>query len=291
MKQAFIKLHISILLAGFTGIFGKIITLNEGLLVWYRMLLASVVMFFVLWIGKRLKVPPVKKIVAMAGVGSLLALHWVFFFGSIKASNVSIGVVCFSLTGFFTALLEPWINRHRVLPREILFSLLTLIGILFIFHFDTRYRTGILLGIVSALLAALFTITNKKLGGDYSSGVMLFYEMVGGFLCLSLLMPAYLYAFPVETMLPGMRDFIYLILFAVVCTVCLYLLQIHVLKTVSAFTVNLSYNLEPVYSIIIAMLFLHETKELNFAFYIGLSLIVLSVLLQTRVAFSRKPEL
>lgn len=282
MKQSFIKLHISILLAGFTGIFGKIIMLNEGLLVWYRMLITSLVMLAVLQYGKKLLYLPLKGTGGrLFGVGSLLALHWVFFFGSIKASNVSIGVICFSLTGFFTAILEPLMNRRKISVKELLFSLITLIGILFIFHFDVRFRTGILLGIVSSLFAALFTITNKQVGKEYSSAVMLFYEMVGGFLLLSLLMPLYLYFFPVETIIPGKTDIIFLLLFSVFCTALLYLLQIDVLKSVSAFTVNLSYNLEPVYSILIAMLFLGEAKELNFSFYIGLSLIILSVLLQT----------
>jgi drug/metabolite transporter (DMT)-like permease len=303
MKQAFIKLHLSILLAGFTGIFGKIITLNEGLLVWYRMMLAAVVMGVVLVLRRRPNPPPIplkgglRETIETVGTigtnlstpplggwgvgGSLLALHWVFFFGSIKASNVSIGVVCFSLTGFFTALLEPLLNHRRISFKEVAFSLITVAGIWLIFHFDVRYRTGIVLGIVSALLAALFTITNKRIVGRRPSSVMLFYEMLGGFLLLTLLMPLYLHFFPVETILPTTQDVAYLLLFVVFCTVFLYLLQIDVLKQISAFTVNLSYNLEPVYSILIAMLFLGEAKELTFSFYIGLGLILLSVLLQT----------
>ncbi len=288
MKKAFIKLHVSILLAGFTGIFGKIITLNEGLLVWYRMLITSLIMLAVLWISKRLQRVPPTKAWQMFGVGSLLALHWVFFFGSIKASNVSIGVICFSLTGFFTAILEPLLNGRRISFREVSFSLITLAGILLIFHFDARYRTGIILGIISSLLAALFTITNKKIGTDYASSIMLLYEMIGGFLCLTLLLPSYLYYFPVESILPDGKDVVYLLVFSVCCTVFLYLLQIDVLKTISAFTVNLSYNLEPVYSIIIAMLFLGESKELTFVFYIGLGLIILSVALQTHHILKRK---
>jgi drug/metabolite transporter (DMT)-like permease len=299
MKQAFLKLHLSILLAGFTGIFGKLITLNEGLLVWYRMMLAAVVMGVVIIPRRRTNPPPnplkggLRRMLRGTnlstpplggwggGVGSLLALHWVFFFGSIKASNVSVGVVCFSLTGFFTALLEPLLNHRRVSFTELAFSLITLVGIGLIFHFDVQYRTGIVLGIVSALLAALFTITNKRVVGRCASSVMLFYEMLGGFLLLTLLMPLYLHFFPVETMLPAAQDVAYLLIFVVFCTVLLYLLQIDVLKQISAFTVNLSYNLEPVYSILIALLFLGEAKELTSSFYIGLTFILLSVLLQT----------
>ncbi len=285
MKSAFLKLHVSILLAGFTGIFGKLITLNEGLLVWYRMLFTTFFMLMVLWIYKRLSRPDWRNFFQMAGVGSLLALHWVFFFGSIKASNISIGVICFSLTGFFTAFLEPLLNKRRIILNEILYSLITIAGILLIFHFDIRYRYGILLGIVSSLLAALFTITNKKLGKAYSSGNILLYEMTGGFLCLSFLLPFYLQYYSLETILPNRMDMVYLLLLSVFCTVLLYLLQINVLKSISAFTVNLSYNLEPVYSIILAVIFFGEAKELSIVFYIGLSLIILSVLLQTRKAF------
>ncbi|WP_293667576.1 EamA family transporter [uncultured Parabacteroides sp.] len=288
MREAFIKLHISILLAGFTGLFGKLVTLNEGLLVWYRMLLAAVMLFLILWGSGKLKRVPFREVLKIAGTGLLLGLHWVFFYGSIKAANVSIGVVCFSLVGFFTALLEPLIIRRRLSVKEILFSLVAVCGIVLIFQFDTRYRTGIIIGVISSALAALFTITNKKVGVRHASSMMLLYEMIGGFLGLTCLLPFYLHFFPVGTILPGMTNFLYLLLLALVCTIGLYLLQIQVLKQVSAFTVNLSYNLEPVYSIILAMLFFGEAKELNFAFYAGLGLILLSVLLQTWEAIRYK---
>ena len=288
MREAFIKLHISILLAGFTGLFGKLVTLNEGLLVWYRMLLAAVMLFLILWGSGKLKRVPFREVLTIAGTGLLLGLHWVFFYGSIKAANVSIGVVCFSLVGFFTALLEPLIIRRRLSVKEILFSLVAVCGIVLIFQFDTRYRTGIIIGVISSALAALFTITNKKVGVRHASSMMLLYEMIGGFLGLTCLLPFYLHFFPVGTILPGMTNFLYLLLLALVCTIGLYLLQIQVLKQVSAFTVNLSYNLEPVYSIILAMLFFGEAKELNFAFYAGLGLILLSVLLQTWEAIRYK---
>ena len=279
MKEAFFKLHLSVLLAGATGIFGRLISLNEGLLVWYRMLLAG--LLFALLSAVRRRFPRIgwKEVFKIGGIGILLGLHWVFFYGSIKASNISIGVVCFSLVSFFTAFLEPWINRHRISVKEVLFSLLTLLGIALIFHLDTRYRQGILLGITSSVLAALFTITNKKVAAGHDASTMLLYEI-----------PFYLRYFPVETIFPDVSDLIYLILLASVCTIGLYLLQIQVLKVVSAFTVNLTYNLEPVYSIILAMLFFHEARELNGAFYIGLGLIVLSVLLQTFAVFLPRPD-
>lgn len=288
MKEAFIKLHLSILLAGFTGLFGKLISLNEGLLVWYRMMFAAIMLYLILKMSNKLLAIPLKEQLKIAGTGFILGLHWVFFYGSIKMANVSVGVVCFSLVGFFTALLEPMIIRRRFKVKELLFSLITVAGIVLIFQFDMRYRAGIIVGIISSALAALFTITNKKVGVCHPSRMMLLYEMGGGFLGLTCLLPLYLHFFPVETILPDMKDFLYLLLLALVCTIGLYLLQIQVLKTVSAFTVNLSYNLEPIYSIILAMLFFGEAKELNIAFYVGLALIILSVLLQTREALLSK---
>lgn len=281
MKKIFIKLHISILVAGFTGLFGKFISLNEGLLVWYRMLFASLFLFMLLWAGKKLQRVPLPELLKMGGTGVLLALHWVFFYGSIKASNVSIGVVCYSLVGFFTAILEPVLIRRRFHIRELAFSLLTVAGILLIFQFDMRYRTGIVLGVISSAFSALFTIASKQIGTHHTSSVVLTYEMAGGFLGLTCLLPFYLYAFPVITILPGIHDLLYLLLLSSVCTIGVYLLQIQVLKQISAFTLNLSYNLEPVYSIILAMLFFGEAKELNMAFYAGLGMIILSVGLQT----------
>ena len=269
MKEAFVKLHLSILIAGGTGIFGRLITLNEALLVWYRMMLASLMFAVLLAVWKKLRKVTLRDVLKIGGVGLLLSAHWLFFYGSIKASNVSIGVVCLSLMSIFTALFEPAINRHRISVREILFSLVAVMGIVLIFHFDTRYRLGICMGVVSSALASLFTIVNKKVSVGYTSSTMLLYEMAGGFVGISCVLPFYLHYFPVGTIVPEMKDFVYLFCLASVCTVVLYI------------TVNLSYNLEPIYSIIGAMIIFHEAKDLGASFYFGLGLIILSVVLQT----------
>ena len=280
MKQAFFKLHISVLLAGCTGILGKVISLNEGLLVWYRLMLTVVLIHLIWALGKKLRSVSFRDFLRLTGTGAILAFHWLFFFGSIKVSNVSIGVVCFSLVGFFTAILEPLIYRCRISRREIMLSVLSVCGVLLIFSFDMRYRLGIMLGIVSSASAALFTIVNKRVSANRPTTTVLQYEMLGGFLFVSLVLPFYLYFMPVQTIVPSMLDFFYLFLFAFFCTICVYILQIQSLKKISAFTFNLTYNLEPVYSILFAMLLLNEAKELNIAFYVGLSLIIVSVVLQ-----------
>ena len=281
MKEAFVKLHLSVFIAGFTGIFGKLITLNEGLLVWYRLFATSIIFGLILFLGGKLKKVSIKEFLKIGSAGFLLALRWIFFYASIKTANVSIGVVCFSLVGFFTALFDPIINKRKLSAKELLFSVITLCGVAVIFHFDVRYHLGIMLGVISSALCALFSIVNQKIGKKHPSGTVLEYEMIGGFIGVTALMPFYLYFFPTDNIIPTGNDILYLIFFCLVCTIGLYMLQIQVLKKVSAFTMNLSYNLEPVYSILIAMILFKEANDLNSSFYLGLSLIVLSVILQT----------
>ena len=290
MKKDYFLLHLSVFIAGFTGVLGRLITLDSAILVWWRMAAAALIMWIYLRLLKLRKADACdaslhrykfRDILQMGGVGMLLCLHWVFFYASIKASNVSIGVVCFSLVGFFTALLEPIINKHKFSGREFLFSLLTILGIYLIFHFDARYRMGIALGVVSSALYALFAIANQRVGKHYEAKNMLLWEMVGGLIGLTCLIPLYNAFIPVGRLYPVGMDYPYLAFMVVVCTIGLCLLQIIVLQKIPAFTVNLTYNLEPVYSIILSMFIFSEYKELNFSFCIGIVLIIISVVLQT----------
>lgn len=280
MKLIFIKLHIAILFAGLGSILGKLITLNEVIIVWWRMLFASIMFLLFLFVTKRMQKIPIKSFIPIAVTGALLGLHWVFFFGSIKASNISIGVVCFSLVGFFTAILEPIILKRDFSLKEFIYSFIVLLGILLIFSFDTRYRIGITLGIISSVLYSVSSIWTKKNGHLCEPSIMLMYQMFGGSIVLTCLVPIYTHINPALTIIPGLTDFLYLIVLSLFCTIVLQLFNIQVLKRISAFTVNLSYNLDPIYSIIAAILFFNEAKVLNFSFYIGLSLLLFSVLLQ-----------
>ncbi|MDQ1089751.1 DMT family transporter [Siphonobacter sp. SORGH_AS_1065] len=280
MKKAFIKLHISIILAGFTGIFGKLITLNEGLLAWYRIALAGLFLLIILSITRKLQAISLRQAAPFALAGFFIGMHWIFFYGSIKYANISVGVVCFSLTGFFTAIVAPLINKQKFSWSELSLSLLTLAGIILIFSFDTRYRLGIFLGFISSLLASLFTISNERLARKHPSETVLVYSMLGGAVSLIPVLVIYCYWFPSISLIPSFQDLGYLMILVVFCTVLLYLLQTQVLRQLSAFTVNLSLNLEPVYTIILAILLYEEDRELSPAFYTGLGLIMLSVLLQ-----------
>ncbi|MBX2953865.1 MAG: EamA family transporter [Leadbetterella sp.] len=288
MRHPYLLLHIAVILAGFTGIFGKLITLNEGLLTWYRVLISSVALFLIVHFTRAPHPKSWKDRLNIALVGLIITIHWLFFYGSIKYSNVSIGVVCYALTSCFTALLVPLINRKRFVFSEIVLSLLTIAGIGLIFHFDTSHQTGVILGVISSVFAALYTIYNEKLVQKFDTRVINFYQIVGGTVGLTLLMPLYLHFFPTDHLIPGFSDTLYLLMLALFCTVGLYLLFAEALKQIPAFTVNLTFNLEPVYAIILAFIIFKEAKEVNFSFYAGLFLVMTSVVLQTMISMRRR---
>jgi len=274
-------LHIAVILAGFTGVFGKLVTLNEGLLVWYRLFFSSIILFFVFKFFKQDAAKKLRQKFDIGKIGLLLTLHWIFFYASIKYSNISIGVVCYCLASLFTAIFEPLINKKPFSISQLLLSTLTLIGISLIFHFDSTYQVGIILGVISSAFAALYTIYNERLVRHYNSIEITYYQVIGGTIGLGALLPLYLHYFPVPGLIPGINDLLYLFILSSLCTVLLYLLFIESLKYLSAFTVNLSFNLEPIYAIVLAFLFFNEGKEVNAAFYVGCSFVMASVLLQS----------
>jgi drug/metabolite transporter (DMT)-like permease len=225
----------------------------------------------------------------ITGVGVVVALHWVSFYASIKYANVSVALVCFSAIGFFTAILEPLIVRKPFNKSELFLGLLVIGGIYLIFQFDPQYKTGIIMGLVSALLGSLFPIFNSLLVRQYKPETVTLYQLNGGFLFLTLLLPVYLHYLPADHLVPTLSDAGWLLALALLCTVWAFNLAMNALKKISAFTVNLTYNLEPLYGIALAFLLFREDKYLSGLFYVGLILIVLSVVLQTWLVYrSRK---
>jgi drug/metabolite transporter (DMT)-like permease len=288
MKKAFIRLHIAVFLAGFTGILGRLITLNEGLLVWYRLLISSLTMWLLFSLSKRIQIISVADKIKIAGIGFIAAMHWVSFYGAIKYANVSVALVCFSAIGFFTAFMEPLILKRKIVWTEVLLGLFVMTGIYIIFHFDPQYKTGIILGIISALLAAVFPIYNRQMMQRMNAETLMTYELSGGLITLSVLLPFYLRQFPASHIIPNFSDWMWLLVLSWVCSVWAFQLSANALKKISAFTLNLSYNMEPVYGIILAFVVYKENKYLHNSFYIGLLLIIIAVILQTLRVYKKK---
>ena len=274
MKKAYLQMHVAILLWGFTAILGKLISMDEGLLVWYRMLLSTLATFIYLLAIKKQQLLPLKELLKIAGIGAVITLHWITFYGAIKASNVSIAISCFSSIALFTALLDPLINRKLPKYSEVLLGVGVMIGIYIIFSVQQLYLKGIVLSLVSAFLASLFTIMNKTMGAKHDPAVLTFYELGTGFLLLTLGLPIWFSINETTFSIPGFRDFVSLLVLSVFCTTFAFTLSLHALKKLDAFTMNLSVNLEPLYSIVLAIIIFHEDKMLNTGFYIG-SLIIL----------------
>ncbi len=284
MKKALLQLHLAVFLAGFTAILGVLIKLNEGLLVWYRLLITVLTLFFILYFKKafsnqRVRKPQQKDIIKIFGVGAIVAIHWVSFYGSVKYSTVSVALVCFSATGFFTAFLEPIILKRKIIWPEVFLGMIAIAGIAIIFGFHPQYKVGILFGIISAMGSALFPIFNKEFVKKFEPQMVTFYELGGGLITLTLLVPLYLLQFPATYYFPTVSDWIWLLVLAWFCTVLGFHLQLNALRKISAFTANLTYNLEPVYGIILAFVFFNEAAVLNRHFYWGLALIMLAIVL------------
>ena len=261
------------------------------MLVFYRMLISAVALAILLFFRKEFEKISFSNTMKFFGVGAIISLHWVFFYGSIKYSNVSVSVTCLSAIGFFTSFMEPLIRRRRIDIVEVLLGLLAIAGIYLIFNFYPEYKTGIIFGIVSALLACLFPIFNKSLLKEFSPKIVTFYEMSGGFIALCFIIPIYLHFFPSNYFIPTAADLSWLLILSLFCTVFAFILSLNALKHISAFTVNLTYNFEPIYSIILAFIFFNENKFLGKGFYFGLGLILLAVSLQmARVWSERKPR-
>ena len=278
----------AVFLAGFTGILGRLITLNEGLIVWWRLLISAVTMWILFTARRRLQRISRRDVFIIAGVGFIAALHWVSFYGAIKYANVSVALVCFSSVGFFTALIEPLLLKTAFKPVELLLGIFVMVGIYIIFHFDTGHKAGIIAGVVSAMLGAIFPVCNRQLMQRMNAETLMTYELSGGFLALSLLIPFYLQQFPGTHQLPTWPDLFWLLFLSWICSVWAFQLSANALKKISAFTVNLTYNLEPVYGIILAFAVYRENKDLDTSFYIGGAFILVAIAVQTLRVYRKK---
>ena len=281
-KKAILQLHVFVFLAGLTGPLGYLIQLNGILLVFYRMLITSLILWGLYLIRKNNQQYPTKIKLQLLGIGGIIAMHWVCFYASIKLSNISIALVCFSSTSLFSSIIEPLSRKFKIQIQEILIGLLCLVGILLIFHFDSKFRTGIVIGLFSAFFAAIFSIINKLITNHVDVNTIQTYEMTGGVLFLVpfvFIMSAMNHFNPI-LVTPTSMDWVWLLILAIGCTVISNHLMLSALKHISAFTLNVTLNLEPVYGIILAFVLFKEQKQLGASFYIGLLLILLSVIIQ-----------
>ena len=292
--RALWQIHLCVLLWGFTAILGKLITLPALPLVWWRMLIVVVALALLPRVWRGVRAMPLRTRWVYAGIGALVALHWLTFYGAIKLSNASVAATCIAFATPMTALVEPLLTRQRFQPRDLLLGLASLPGIwLVVGGVPAGMHAGIVAGVVSALFVALFGTLNKRMvdGGDALTVTAL--ELGAGTITLTLLapvMPLLVPAFAGPLLLvPTGIDAFWLVLLALACTLFPFALCLVALRHLSAFTAQLSVNLEPIYAIVLAAILFGEQQELSGKFYAGVAIILGVVFAQGLLAGKRKP--
>ena len=286
----YLHLHFLVFIAGFTAILGELISIGSIPLVWYRMLIAGVLMFIFLKLRKAKLNVGLRSIFKFSLAGVVIALHWITFFEAIKQSNISITLAMFSTGAFFASLIEPLFFKRKIIWYEFLFGLLVIGGVWLITQTELRYLNGILLGLASALFAALFNVINGKFVKRFSASVISFYEFVSGVSFISLFIIFFEGGFDTQFFeLPNM-DWIYLFILGSVCTAYAFIAAIYVMKYISPFTVVLTYNMEPVYGILLAILLFPSKEKMSVQFYIGALIIVSVVIFNGMLKHGNKKE-
>jgi len=273
-----LHLHIIVFIWGFTAVLGKLITINAVPLVWFRLSIAAVILYFVLVIKKINYKINRKALIQFAISGFIIALHWIAFFYAIKISNVSITLATLATGALFTSLLEPFFLKTKFKVYEILLSLLTIIGIVIIYDVETQYSLGIIVALIAAFLSALFAVLNAGFVKDHDSRVLTFYELLFAVLLISVII-LFQDGFSAKFFNLSTNDWIYIIILASVCTAYALTASTKLLKKISAFTMMLTVNLEPVYGIILALIVFGSDEEMSSSFYYGAIFIFAGVIL------------
>lgn len=279
-RRSYIELHIAVLLYGLTAILGDLIQLPAVILVWWRVLITSFSLLFFIKFGKDLISLKKKVALPLIGIGCLVAIHWICFYGSIKLANASVALIAMATTSVFTSLLEPWIMKRKVDLLEIILGLLIIPGMIIVVQsIDLSMKSGLLVGFAAAFFAALFGTLNKKYVDDSNPYIITFVELGSAWIFISLLFIFGYKYIDLSIFIPQRwQDWMYILILALLCTTLAYILSLRALKHLTAFATNLVINLEPLYGILLAAAILNEYEQLTTNFYIGGGIIIAVVL-------------
>lgn len=278
------------LLFGFTGILGKLITIEALPLAAFRMIIAATGLYIIIRFRRKQINIDRRTILKALAVGLIVAFHWYTFFLAIKLSNVSVALATLSSATLFAAILEPIFEKRKISLLEIVLSLFIIIGLLFIFRFELSYWKGIMAALLSAFLASLFNVLNRGLSQKNDSGVVSFFEMLSGALLLSVIYVLFDSASLTELNATRM-DIIWLVVLGLVCTSYAFTAVVGLMKRISAYTVTMAVNLEPIYAIVLAWFIFGDSELMSGGFYIGAVIIILSITIHTIVGGIKKKEI
>ena len=273
------SLHLMVLILGLTGVLGKLISLETLELVWYRMLIAFIGLFIFLAIKKDLFGIHKKDLFGIMGVGALVTFHWLFFFEAIKVSTVSVAVVCLATSSLFSSIIEPLFFKRRILIYEIILGIIVLLAISYILGTDSKYLLGYFYGIMAALFGTLFTLFNARYVEKIEATKITMIEMFTGFIIISLLLILQGdYSFIKNAI--SFIDFSYLLILGIICTALVFVWMTEIMKYITPYSLIMAINLEPIYSIILALLIFGDDEFMNMSFYIGSTIIIGVVFLE-----------
>lgn len=279
LKRSYIELHIAVILLAFTAILGDLISLSASVLIWWRCLIAIIGLAFYMIITKRVKLKWIFNQRKIFILGIIIAIHWLCFFGSVKLANASTALICFATISLFTAWIEPVITGRKRMKHEVFFGLIIIPGLILIAgNAEGRLLWGIILGILAALLVAVIASYEKKWITTTDPEHMTIVQLTGAWLTMCIWLAGEYFIPGIKNFIPGITDLIYLLILGLVCTSIAWVLATRAIRNVTAFDQIMVINLEPVYGIIMAFILLDDRKELTTAFYIGASIILLSVI-------------
>ena len=279
LRTAHLQIHLCVLLWGVTAILGKLISLDALPLVWWRMLIVVAALAVLPRVWRGLRAMSAKDLAGYSLIGALVALHWLTFYGAVKLANASVAATCIALAPAFTAVVEPWLAKRPFKARELALGVAVLPGVaLVVGGVPDGMRLGVAVGAASAFLVAVFGSLNKRMAGRGDALTVTALELGAGTVLLTLIAPLLPSLFPALAsnlwVVPDLRDGALLLLLSIVCTLLPFALCLVALKQLSAYTVQLVTNLEPIYAIVLAMILLGEQRELTSAFYVGVGLIL-----------------
>jgi drug/metabolite transporter (DMT)-like permease len=284
----YLHLHFLVFIAGFTAILGELISINAIPLVWFRMSMAGILMLVYITIRKVNLNADFKSIVKFSIAGIIIALHWITFFESIKQSTISIALAMFSTGAFFASLIEPIFYKRRIIWYEIVFGIIVIFGVWIITSSELKYLNGIILGILSALFSSTFAVINGKLVERNAATVISFYEFISGVVFISIFIVFFQDGIDLAFFSLSIHDWFYLFILASICTAYAFIAAIHVMKQISPYTVVLTYNLEPIYGIILAIILFPKAEKMSIEFYFGATVIISTVILNGILKNSKK---
>jgi drug/metabolite transporter (DMT)-like permease len=279
--QNLLLLHLIVFIWGWTAVLGKIITLPALQMIWVRVMIAFIgILGYTLYMKTPL-FPPRKIIFQLLGIGLIVGLHWICFYGAVKASNVSVTLACFSSCALFTSLIEPLFYKKKLLWYEIVLGLVVIGALLMIFNIETKYTLGILLGVGAAFTSSIMSVVNSIMSRkNIDAGLISVYEIIGCWACISI----FLFTLEPQTAtFTGIspHDWFYMFLFAIFCTTIPFIIGIVVLKSISPYTMSLTLNLETIYGILFAYFIFSDTEKMSPIFYLGAILILATVVVDT----------